>query len=318
MVNIHMQNIYLFGIDGTDIYFEPTKIRNCSIEVRPVENFDATFHPATITYTGITIGGVHTGTIHTTEAHYSYKSSLTGRGELKFCDFNSETHYVKSVMFSPEISAVAEKVLKGFDTTKTDKGTVYHLYSYRQSVSGGAIMSAMTSGDGFAQASIVNRMNQNYALASKCEELGVFLLRVIHGEFLPSEQKCATVDALLKSYNSLDWLVASNVIKYPTNDAERQWATSVEEKLRGVKLYRHGNRVYERKSVYVGQVYKSISKAILIPAFVLGILFLLIACSSTDVAYMFIVAMVLMGGAFLGFGISTQIEEPRPCDYYDC
>ena len=131
MGNIDEKNIYLFSIDGTDIYFEPTKIRNCSINVSPVENFDATFHPATITYTGITIGGVHTGTFHTTEAHYSYKSSLTGGGKLSFCDFKTKSHNnIKSVMFSPEISAVAEKVLKGFDTTKTDKGTVYHLYSY--------------------------------------------------------------------------------------------------------------------------------------------------------------------------------------------
>ncbi len=115
---------------------------------------------------------------------------------------------------------------------------------------GSDYVSAISSGNAIAQANILNSGLSNYVSAITCSKAGHFLTKVIHGEFLTSEQKCEAANILLAQDDSFCWVAAADLLAKPNTDEETELVSRAMAKIQGTKLYKIGNTVYKDKKNY--------------------------------------------------------------------
>lgn len=195
-----------------DVYIRPDKsiytiANGIEIEGAPHISLHAggvlltTFHPSQAVYTGATVGGITTGGVHYTKESYSSRTTSTGKGYIDAKIGNVD--FTISVIRVSEYTKVLFKRDSNFHSLVSgDRIICYNLNSDTSSF----LKLAAMKTDYASQMNVMSVAADERRLSfDKCQQIADLLVRIVYGQFPPSDEEVyKSADALSSASNSKD------------------------------------------------------------------------------------------------------------------
>lgn len=177
------------------------------------------YHPSKAIYTGATVGGITTGGIHYTKERYSSSADSTDRGYITVTA--GSTHFeILLIEFSAMVSS------------RFKNDAMYKKYTRNNCI---PLFFNTEGSDSYANAGVnssnVSTMLYAFSMAKDqsrrmlfaCEDIAELTVRVIHGQFPPSEEQILeSAQKMAESQNPKDIINAAEMLKSISDNKKAQ------------------------------------------------------------------------------------------------